>query len=160
MEFEKTIDNQIEILKFMSSVQSPINDKITEDFILANLDDTDKKAVTDLVTNAYFTISLIDQIIRNTKEYEFDANRQTWIKKNIGDKKKLYLENIRNNIFNKTLIKIYMTCILNRNDKNNHLMNLLARYNVNEENEEQKEDRNIQEKLKRLIKPNNITTQE
>ena len=53
-----------------------------------------------------------------------------------------------------------MTCILNRNDKNNHLMNLLARYNVNGENEEQKEDRNMQEKLKRLIKPNNIQTQE
>ncbi len=45
---EQTIDNKLEILRFVSTVQSRIKKDISEDFVLAKLEDKDREGIIEM----------------------------------------------------------------------------------------------------------------
>lgn len=151
MEIESiNVDNKLELLKFTSEVQSRIRSEISSDFVLAKLGDQDKEGIVELTGDAYF-IQKILRTIKRAKKWHWNNKTKTWYKTELTDKEKEYIEEISQATFDAFMTRIYMTVILNRNVKDNHILKILA--GLKEEEEENTEIENMKAKISELIKP-------
>lgn len=148
---EPTIDNKLEILRFASQVQSRIKKDISEDFILAKLEEKDKEGIIEMTSNAYFMKKILSVLKAKGTKWDWDDKRKCWIKRNLNKEEQDFIQDIANATFDSYLTRIYMTVILNRNVPNNHLLKILAGVSDEEDN---KELEGIKGKLAELIKPN------
>lgn len=152
---EPTIDNKLELIKSLSQVKSSIKDVITEDFVLAKLGDKDKEAIIEMVANANYGKQLVNTIILISKEWKWNKKEKKWELESINIESKNHLEKMGKRLFDTFMSRIYMTVILNRNTKNNHLVRLIAG-----QTEEETEDNTIEqsnetiEAIKEAVKQN------
>lgn len=151
---EQSIDNKLEMLKFTATVQSRIRKDISEDFVLAKLGAQDKEGVIEMTTNAYFMKKIMHQIrTRGNWRWEWDKTKQTWHKKQKQPKELEYMRSIENKTFDSYMTRIYMTVILNRNVKENWLINILSESKTAETGTVlNDEDAETREKIKELMK--------
>jgi len=143
---EQTVDNKIELLRFVSQVQSRIRRDISEDFVLAKLDDKNKEAIIEMTSNAYLAKKLILTLGAKATTIKWKDNE--WIMSDITKENKEYIKEIANAIFDSYMNRVYMTVILNRNVEQNPLINILAGFS----NEGSSEDELLRGKLKELGK--------
>ena len=76
---EESVDNKLELLKYLSEVQCRLKDEIGSDYVLAMLGDKDKEAVVEMVTNAYMTRKLYEMASMRIKIPEYNYNTEEWV---------------------------------------------------------------------------------
>jgi hypothetical protein len=150
---EQTIDNKLEILRLTSQVQSRIKKDISEDFILAKLDERDKEGIVEMTSNAYFVKKILGILSAKGVKYDWNVKTDSWTKRSLNTEEKSFIEHIANATFDSYLTRIYMTVILNRNVPNNHLLKILAGATDAEDREEIE---GIKGKLAELVKPEDM----
>jgi hypothetical protein len=148
---EPSIDNKIEILKFISQVQSRIKKDISEDFVLAKLGDKDKEGIIEMTSNAYFVKKILYMVQLKSKKWDWDDTHKQWIHRSLYPDEQKYIKELADSIFDSYLTRIYMTVILNRNVSDNHILNLMTGSQKGEEESEQAVK--IKDALKELAKP-------
>lgn len=151
---EPTIDNKLEILKFTSQVQSRIKEDISEDFVLAKLDEKDKTGIIEMTGNAYFVKKIMTIIREKGTKWEWNNEKKIWYKRTLNPNERNFITKIANATFDTYLNRIFMTVILNRNVPKNYILKILAGANNDEEEEEAKiEKQETINKIQELIKP-------
>ena len=148
---EPTIDNKLEILRFASQVQSRIKKDISEDFILAKLEEKDKEGIVEMTSNAYFMKKILSILKAKGTKWDWDNKNKCWIKRSLNKEEMTFIQDVADATFDSYLTRIYMTVILNRNVPNNHLLKILAGATDDEDKEEIE---GIKGKLAELVKPN------
>lgn len=126
-----TIDRDIELKKFLADIHSRINKDITSDFVLAKLEDKDKNAVIEMTNNAYYATRLLtEHAIKNKtkKKHYWNKTTKKWEKKELTEDENTLLKKNIENLFDAYVNRIILVVNLNRNKKDNHLLNLLGKY--------------------------------
>lgn len=151
---ENEIDTKIELLKYISEVNSNIKNEIGSDFILAKLEDQDKEAIIEMTSNAYFC-KKIGEIIRYQAEsrgkWVYNKEIKQYQKKQYSTQYIKTIQTLANNTFDAFLTRIYMTVILNRNKPNNTILELITGSQT-ETKEEEIQPTTIMQKIKKLTK--------
>ena len=96
---EASIDNKLELLRYVSNVQSRIKEDISSDFILAKLGDKDKNGIIEMTSNAYFVKKIMQLLAKKHTKYEYDSKTKTWKKIFLSEKEKEAIEKIANATF-------------------------------------------------------------
>lgn len=134
-EKEESIDNKLELLRYVSNVQSRIRKDISSDFILAKLSDKDKEGIIEMTANAYFVKKIMMLVANKQIKYNWNNQKQKWEKSYLEPKEKKIITEIANATFDGYMTRVYMTTILNRNVPRNYLVRLIAGYDENEDDE-------------------------
>jgi hypothetical protein len=149
------IDSKLELLKYMSDVQSRIKNDISSDFILAKLGDQDKEGVIEMTSNAYFCKKVGDMIKHHAikkGKWVWSVKANSWIREEYDNDYLKGLEIINRATFDAFMTRIYMTVILNRNVEKNHMLKILSGSQEDERIEDEMEIRSLKEKLKGVFK--------
>jgi hypothetical protein len=136
----ESIDNKLELLRYISNVNSRIKDDISSDFILAKLKDKDKEGIIEMTSNAYFVKKVMVMLAEKHKEYKYDTKTKKWTMSHLDTKTKEAMKKIADATFDAYMTRIYMTAILNRNVPRNYLVRLIAGYDDEEEEGETPKD--------------------
>lgn len=123
---EDQVDNKLELLKYTTKVQSRIKRDINSDYTLSKLNERDKIATVEMVSNAYF----IKKILVNQA---YKARNKTWYKRQWvitewTKDQKIELIDQTNIIFDAYLNRIAMTNVMNRNVALNYLIRIISNY--------------------------------
>ena len=59
-------NDRLDILKHVSEIKLRLKNDITNDFVLAKLEDKDKEAIIEMTGNAYFSKRLLDTLSRKS----------------------------------------------------------------------------------------------
>lgn len=151
---EETVDNELELLKYIATVQSNIKEDVTSDFVLCKLGDKDKEAVIELGSDAYYAKKLITVIKKKAYRYRWNQQEKNWTKEAITDQEKEKIKVFEKNTFNAYMNKLSLLAILNRNVTKNHIVNVLSKRAIEEEEEEKQEEikgliQSVQDKIKK-----------
>lgn len=135
----------LDVLRHISDIKLRLKEEITQDYVLAKLGDKDKEGAINMTEDAYFCqMALFKRLIRNAK-----------MKQIISDDEEKYIEELGNRTFDMYMNKIHMTIVLNRNVDKNYLINVLAKYQEEEEVTAREEERTgVMSKLKSLLSEN------
>lgn len=147
----KVTHDKLDLIKGLSQVESRIKKNITSDFILAKLDEKQKKLITETTSNAYFCKKIIEGTKDKKKWYWRDG---FWEQDNLTEKEEIRIKKASERTFEAFMIKNIMIALLNRNVKNNHLVRLMTGLQDEEDEEEGKREKEIINKIKEQIKPN------
>lgn len=143
-----TFDDKLEVLRFSSSVHSPLKDEITPDFVLAKLDEKNRNFIIEMTSNAYFMKAIYDymrlRLIQTKHKYDEQYFQNTLE----------ILDKISADLFKTFMIKNNMIAALHRNVKDNHLLNQLTQSPIMEEPEQQLQT--FQQKAIEKLRPNEI----
>lgn len=131
-------DTKLDVLRYLTLVQSRINEDITSDAVLAKLTEKDKELIIETTNNAYTAIRLIAYTSLKAKNKE--------------DSKKIM--EYADQMFDIFMNRCYMTMIMNRNVEGNYILNILGGVKTPEEENTEEEIISI-EKVKEKIKENN-----
>lgn len=118
-----TVDNALELRKYLVQVQSRIREEITSDFTLANVDENQKNSIIEITTNAFEATKRFDNIMK--------AKNWTWTKNGwkTTETDQDGIKKIKNNqrqSFDSYMNRIFMTVNMNRNKRDNRMVDLLA----------------------------------
>ena len=149
---ETTIDNKLELLKFSAQVQSRIKTDISEDFILAKLNEKDKESIIEMTSNAYFTKFIFEKLKRLGTKWNYDINTKTYTKRRLNKSEINHIDLISKNTFDIYMNRIFMTTILNRNIEGNHLLRLINGLDENIDEVKPKNE-DFKEKIKSILSP-------
>ena len=117
------MDTKLELIDSLTRVTSDnIKRNITKDFVLAKLDNQDKSAMVEMVANAYFIRELVSRLQR--LEVDKYVNGK-WVKAGIDPEIRVKMEKISADVFNIFLTKLQTIAILNRNVRENHLIEMI-----------------------------------
>lgn len=140
---ELDFDTKLDILKYMTQVHSRVHTDINSDFILAKLDEKDKKNIIKMTEIAYLAKRISHRISNQLRiQLITEKNKKTPDKKNIEllIAQINYITSISNQIFDGYMTKIYLTVSLNRNVPKNHLINILGGQEEDEKTEESEQE--------------------
>lgn len=122
-------DTKLDLLKHLTEVQSQIKKRISTDFTLAHLSEKDIEAITEMTSNAYFSNRILDTIMRqsimNGKD-KWNSKTKQWEKVTITKEDLELMEQTKQAVFDSYMTRLYMTAILSRNKKTNHMLNVIA----------------------------------
>lgn len=141
---ESSIDSELEFLKYMGTVKSRLSKQITDDFVLAKLDEQDKKGIIEMTQNAYHIQRLIEVARAKATTWTFNTEQDQWELKWLPTKQDQQMEILAQNSFDNYMTKVLMTVILNRNRSDNDLAKLLIK------RDKTSEDDKITEALEKL----------
>lgn len=148
---ETIFDDNLDVKKFALEVHSDLKKHITPDFTMAQLSDKDKTFITEMVQNAHFNKSILDQIVERM-EIKIDQTKDKNIIEKLRKEKKKIKE-ISNQLFNEYILKSQMIAILGRNDKNNWLLKQALKGEEEQEQQEEQETQNgLLTGIKNLLK--------
>lgn len=151
---EETINDKLDLLKFAVDIKLRLKNDITSDFTLARLGEKDKEGIIEMTTNAYYSKKLMTYIEKKHRKWKWNKQQEEWEQEKLDETEKAYIRKIGEKIFDNFMTRIYMTAILNRNVKDNHLIRILAGYQEQEEgegieNEQKKEEIKMVKELKK-----------
>ena len=143
------VDNKLELMKYVTVVQSTIRDNISSDFVLAKLGDKDKEAIIEMTSNAYYGQKLLGVVANSYKKWVWDESKSEWNFISINKNEKALLNQYRQNLFDSFMTRVFMTTILNRNIDENFLIKILAGVPIDtEEHKEQELNLSAWDKIK------------
>lgn len=148
-EEQDNIDNKLELLKHLGEVQSPIREEITSDFVYAKLGDKDKEGVTEMTANAWLSKSYYKQMRAKATVWTFNKSLQRWEGRGVDTKTTGYMDAAGSSLFQAFMIRPYMTVILNRNVKDNHIVKLLGGAPEEDNTQGENDDNEIIEEQKK-----------
>lgn len=154
-------DTKLDLLKHLTEVQSKIKNEISVDFTLAQFDDKTINSITEISVNAYLSYRMYNGILRNmiTKGIEtWNTKTNTWEKEEYDPIIIKQIEIQRDETFDSYMQRLYLTAVLYRNNKRNHLLNTIAQaisgviQNNNEQENEDEEGITQLQKIKAKLK--------
>lgn len=144
--------DKLELLKYLSEVQSRIKTDVSSDFVLAKLEEQDKIGITEMTCNAYFCKRIHNILER--KGYKWEWNGKNYEKRNLNLEELKTIGMFGQITFDAFMNKIYMTAILNRNIDKNYLVGILGQVNqeIEEEAQEEEKQEGILKKIGKALK--------
>lgn len=156
-EYEKTIDNKLELLKFTSEVQGEIKRIMTSDFVLAKLTDKDKQMIIEIIHTAFYSIRLLSTTRKKYKIWKWIKEEEKWILIDPPKKEIEYLKKLEENTMNIFMARPQAVSILARNDANNFILRLLGgAVEPMEEPEEEIKNESVLQKIENKLRRNKI----
>lgn len=149
---EDHVDNKLELVKYATEVQCRIREDINSDFVIAKFPtEKDKEALTEMTNNAYLSKRLITNLTKG-KIHKWNKQRGKWEEKELTDDEKTEINNIANEIFDIHMIRHQMKAILERNKKDNPILQGIMGLPQEPEEETDEEMRTIKEIMKEKLK--------
>lgn len=156
---EKSLDNEFELTHEAIKVHSNLKRSVTEDYILAHLGDEEKKFIKENLENASEAQDIVIRLANRGFRYEWDNKKRDWVRNEDGSFKKIPInenEKIKISRYAKNLYDNYMIlpdsiAVLNRNNKNNYMLNILMK-NMPRQSETEGEPETEQEERSSLDK--------
>lgn len=141
---------QIDIINKIPQVNSRIKDEITADFTLCKLSNQDKEAVTEIVSDAYYCKEIIKKY-KNKKKWNWDDNKKEWHETGLTTQEIKKIDEYLETVFDTFMKRIFMVAILNRNVKDNYIIEYMTNYKP-EGTETEEQQQTIIQKIKDKIK--------
>lgn len=144
-------DDKLDLYKYMADIHSRIKNDISSDFVLAKLEDKDKEAIVEMTVNAYFSKKIIDYVAKAGYKWKWDINKRVWVKTDMDEKTKTSIETIGKALFDSFMNRLYMIAVLNRNKKNNYILDTLTGVRSDDEAVQEEVKESTWDKLKSKI---------
>lgn len=153
---EETVDSKLEFLKHMSSVHHGLKDDVTPDFIFAKLSAQDKEGVTEMASNAYYGVRLLQGIKANHTLWDWDASKKHWKRRYLNNIEKKRISTFQKNLFSAFMTRVFLTITTNINVKDNYHIRLMSGLPEEEERnkETEEEETSFLGRLKSKLKLN------
>lgn len=126
-EQREQFNDRLDILRHVSDIKLSLKKDITNDFVLARLDEKDKEFIIEMTGNAYFSKKLLDEIEDKGEVWQY-SEEKGYVKVKLSEEERKKVKKISEAVFDSYMIKIYMTVVLNRNVDKNYLINVLSGY--------------------------------
>lgn len=126
-QYEKTIESDLELKKYIGQVKSRINTEITEDFTYAKLDEQNEKGVIEMTTNAFFAIRMYTQAAKKGTKWTWNNKFQQWEQRRFTTEEQEIVRNQGKRLFDALMTRVLMTVIMNRNKQGNYLIDALVK---------------------------------
>lgn len=150
---EPTIDNKLELLRHLTTIHSGIKKEITEDLVLAKLNDKDRKYVVEATVNAYYGHKLFQVIKETASRWTWNAKAQKWEKMYLSKQQKKIIDLHADNLFNAFMKRVFMILGTNRNVPKNYLVRLMAGFEEDDPTEQEAEIDNLKKRVKDQLTP-------
>lgn len=145
-----TIDNNLELVKYATEVQTRIKEDINSDYVLAVIEEKDKEAIKEMVNNAYLSKRMIKGITYK-KVYKWIKEEKRWIETNIEEETAERIREIADEVFDIHMIRHHMKVTLERNKVPNPILTGLMGTQPNKEITEEQEE-TIKERIIKKMK--------
>lgn len=148
--------DQLQLIANFTQIDSNIKKEITPDFTKAKLTDKEKDMIIELTSSGYFCKKIIENLRDLSKYYDWKEKEWKLYTEKNRPKEYSLLTTRAEYVYLMVMNRPYMTAILNRNVKDNYILNLQAGAGneiKEEETEEKEEAKGFQEKLMKLLKP-------
>lgn len=156
---QDTVDNQLELLKYVAQVQQPgIKKELTSDYILAKLPEKDKTATIELAADAYFALRIIQLLYTKSKGTPiYNHKTRTWTIPQLEKHKQTKILELANRIFESYTKPLDLTSNLNRNVEKNYILQLISNatnqpQEIIGETAEKPQKQNLLEKITQKLK--------
>lgn len=135
---EPTVDNKLELQLHLSKLHSDTDKELTDDLILAYMNDKDKKYVIESAVNSYYGGQLYRNLKIKAKKWKYNKELEQWEKTTLSHYEIETIEEHRKGLLNSFMRRIRMILGTNRNVKKNPILRLLSGYEEEEKEEETK----------------------
>ena len=137
---QDTVDNSLELRKYLVQVQSRIKNEVTSDFTLATVLPEEKEGIIEITTNAFEARKKFENIAK-CKRWNWDKKEKAWILNELNKQQKEIINQHTNQTFDTYMNRVFMMITMNRNKANNPLASMLveeARKDVEVEGNEER----------------------
>lgn len=145
---KKSFKDEIDIQQYASDVQGRIQKDVSGDYVLANLNDSQKISIPKLHSLANYTQQLIERYKRR-KKWIWNNNSKKdfkWEKRNLTKEEAQTIQNNADELFDTLMNKMNLIVILERNKKDNPLLEMLLTKLLNKVNEKEKTAEKLEKK--------------
>lgn len=152
----RPIVKELDLISEFTNIDSKrIRKEITSDFVKARLSEKQRESIIEMVSSAYFCKRVIESLRDNARWYNWKEKKWEIYSEDGGRKQDyIMMTNRAEYVFNAVMNRPFMTAVLHRNVRDNHLLRLQAKASEEDNSEEMAEEeaKKIGDKLKQLFK--------
>ena len=154
---EDSYDNEYEMKSMLPQVKSAVKENVTSDYTLAILNKDEKEFVIENYGNAEYAKEIIKRFGQKGYRYQWDNETKDWVKNPDGSYKKVLISKEERNLieemakrtFTFFMIQSHLIAILNRNKVENHMVNILGKWEEEAKKVEyDQEDKSVLQKIR------------